>query len=253
MLPRHARILELLTERERLEVQALSEQLHVSQVTIRKDLTQLADRGLIRREHGGAVLASRDDLSGRLAYHHLNKARIAALAAAQVADGETILIESGSCCALLAEQLALTRRDIRILTNSAFIAGFVRRHPGVSVTLLGGAYQPSAQVMVGPLVGRCLEGVHVQKLFIGVDGYMPPVGFQGSDSLRADAVRAMAAHADGVMVLTESEKLTKPGTVPLLALQDVTALFTDDRLDAGWLDRARGTSIAVYLASGEGP
>lgn len=134
------------------------------------------------------------------------KRRIAARAAELVRDGETVMIESGSCCALLADALTGAGRDVTIITNSAFIAGYVRRKPGAKVILLGGVYQNDAQVMVGPLVRQCAENFCVDRLFIGTDGYASRSGFTNSDHLRAQAVRDMAAQAEEVVVLMESSK-----------------------------------------------
>ncbi|MCI8396016.1 MAG: DeoR/GlpR transcriptional regulator, partial [Acutalibacter sp.] len=154
MKERETKILELLAKEKRLEVAALAQVLGVSSVTVRKDLDTLEEKGVLRREHGYALLKSEDDLSSRLAYHYACKGRIAKRAAALVADGETVMIESGSCCALLAEEICTSRRDVTIVTNSAFIAGFVRQKPHAHVVLLGGVYQNDAQVMVGPLVAQ---------------------------------------------------------------------------------------------------
>lgn len=99
MPSRTNRILEILTERTRVEVSALAEELGVSQVTMRKDLTELERRHLIRREHGYAVLRSTDNVEGRLAYHYEEKRAIARRAAELVRDGDTVMVESGSCCA----------------------------------------------------------------------------------------------------------------------------------------------------------
>ncbi|MDL2233659.1 DeoR/GlpR family DNA-binding transcription regulator [Ruminococcaceae bacterium OttesenSCG-928-L11] len=230
MNKRHRRILELLIERERLEVARLAELVEVSQVTVRKDLDQLERQGLIRREHGYAVLGSRDDLNNRLAYHYDVKKAIAAAAAATVRTGETVLIESGSCCALLAEELAAAGRDITIITNSAFIAGYVRRQPGAKIVLLGGDYQVESQVMVGPITRKCAEEFFVEKLFVGADGFAEKTGFTGSDRMRAEAVRDMAKQAERVIVLTESEKFSQQGVVALLAADQIGAVYTDSRI-----------------------
>lgn len=72
-----------------------------------------------------------------------------------MADGSTVMVESGSCCALLARELADTKERVTIVTNSAFIANYVRDSTSVSCTLLGGSYQRDSQVMVGPLVRTC--------------------------------------------------------------------------------------------------
>ena len=138
MKNRTNQILELLTTEKKAEVSFLAEKLGVSQVTIRKDLDALEHQGIILREHGSARLRSMDDINGRIAYHYEAKRKIAQQAAKLVANGDTIMIESGSCCALLAAALAASQRDLTIITNSAFIANYVRSCPAIQVILLGG-------------------------------------------------------------------------------------------------------------------
>lgn len=208
-------ILELLTSEHKLEVSVLAEQVGVSQVTMRKDLDELERRGIIAREHGYAVLRSPDDIQSRIAYHYEEKRKIAGRAAELVENGDTIMIESGSCCALLADVLAECRKDLTIITNSAFIAAYIRGKCSFQVILLGGVYQPEAQVMVGPMVRQCAEEFFVSHFFIGVDGYSDRTGFTNQDHMRAAAVRDMAHQAEKVVVLTESEKFNRRGVVPL--------------------------------------
>ena len=154
------RILELLVKEKKLEVAEISGHLGVSQVTVRKDLDAMEAQGLITREHGFAVLSSTDDIKGRLAWHYEEKRKIACLAADLVKDGDTIMIESGSCCALLAKALTEIRKGVTIITNSAFIADYIRRESDFQIVLLGGIYQQDAQVMVGPMVRQCAENQH---------------------------------------------------------------------------------------------
>lgn len=212
---RESAILELLTSENKVEVSVLAERLGVSQVTIRKDLDELEGRGLILREHGYAALRSADDLQSRIAYHYDEKRRIAERAAELVADGSTIMIENGSCCALLADVLAERRRDLTIITNSAFIASYIRGKCNFQIILLGGVYQPESQVMVGPLVRLCADEFFVSHFFIGVDGYSEQIGFTNQDHMRAAAVRDMARQAEKVVVLTESEKFSRRSVVAL--------------------------------------
>lgn len=222
---RERRILEILLSEKRAEVSALARLLGVSQVTVRKDLDALERRGVILRGHGCALLRSADDMSGRLAYHYEEKLLIARAAARLVSAGETVMIESGSCCALLAEELAA--KSVSVITNSAFIASRVRALPGAKVVLLGGAYQNDSEVTVGPLVAQCAAGLLVDRLFIGADGYSPGAGFTNADHMRAQAVRDMARQAAGVVVLTESEKFSRRGVVPLRLENRVRAVITD--------------------------
>ena len=245
MPSRTNRILEILTERERMEVSALAEELGVSQVTMRKDLTELERRGLVRREHGWAMLRSADNVEGRLAYHYEEKRKIARRAAMLVRDGDTIMVESGSCCALLAAELAAQRRDVTIVTNSAFIAAYVRDAPSVQTVLLGGIYQKDAQTMVGPMVRACVEGFFVDLLFVGTDGYSARTGFTNCDQMRAQAVRDMASHAERVVVLTESEKFGRHGTVPLALGERNVCVITDERLGDAVRDELAAGGVEV--------
>lgn len=227
MKGRETEILEILTEQKRVEVSSLAEKIGVSQVTVRKDLSELESRGIIKREHGYAVLRSVDDISGRIAYHYETKRLIASKAAELVHDGETIMIESGSCCALLAEELVNSKNDVTIITNSAFIAGYIRLRIQAKVILIGGIYQNDSQVMVGPMVKQCAENFCVDKLFVGTDGYTGRIGFTNSDHLRAQAVRDMALQAEQVVILTESNKFNQHGAVPLQLSDRIKIVITD--------------------------
>lgn len=224
---RHTKILELLTEKNKVDVTEFSQNLGVSQVTIRKDLDMLEKKGLIVREHGFATLNGQDDMNNRLAYHYDIKQQLAKSACQMIEDGETIMIESGSCCVLLAQEIASTKKDVTIITNSSFIADYIRQYSQVKLILLGGEYQKEAQVVVGPMTRRCVEAFFVDKFFIGTDGFSKNTGFTGNDYMRSETVRDMARQAAHVIVVTESSKFQQVGLVNLLPTQDVYCVVTD--------------------------
>lgn len=224
-------ILELLSQNNRLEVVAIAQKLNVSSVTIRKDLQSLEERGIVKREHGFACLLSKDDVNGRMAYHYDVKVEIAKKASELIKDGETIMIESGSCCALLAEVLSHTKKDLTIITNSAFIADRIQGKANFQIILLGGIYQNNSRVMVGPMVRQCVENFYVDKFFIGTDSYSPKTGFTNCDQLRAQAVKDMARQVFNVIVLTESEKFLRHGIIPLNLNEQIKTVITDRHID----------------------
>ena len=230
---RHTKILDLLSKHQRSEVTTLSELLGVSQVTIRKDLDFLEERGLVSREHGFACLNNSDDTGKRLAFNYDIKKRIAKEAASLVEEGETVMIESGSCCALLADELASQQKEITIITNSVFIANFIRHASHTKIILLGGCYQPESQVLVGPMTRKCGEIFFSDKFFIGTDGFMPGFGFTGKDHMRSQTVMDLAENARDIYVLTDAEKFSRQGVLGLVRIEDVTGVFTDDRIPAG--------------------
>ncbi len=237
-------ILDILTQRKKIDVAALAMELGVSEVTIRKDLTQLEEQGVLRREHGFALLRNPNDVRGRLAYHHEAKLRIAQRATELVQDGETIMIENGSCCALLAKEVAHARCGVHIITNSIFIADFVcGDEASANVTLLGGNYQKDARVNVGPLTRLCASEFMVDKLFVGADGFVPNVGFTNRDALRAETACNMAAQARNVIVLTESEKFAQQGVSPLRFGKAEITVVTDGGIDCAAQDALSALKI----------
>ena len=230
MNKRQSQILDLLTQNKKLKVTELSDVLNVSQVTIRKDLSALEESGIIVREHGYAKLNESDDINNRLAYHYDIKQKIAEKAVESIEDGETVMIESGSCCALVALEIAKPKKDVTLITNSAFIADYIRKTGNVRIILLGGEYQEESQVMVGPITRKCAEGFFVDKLFVGTDGFTRETGFTGNDYMRSEAVKDMAKQASNVIVVTDSVKFQQKGVVSLLDTKKVSYVYTDSNI-----------------------
>ena len=140
------------------------------------------------------------------------------------------MIESGSCCALVALEIAQTKKDVTLITNSAFIADYIRKIGTVKIILLGGEYQNESQVMVGPITRKCAEAFYVDKLFIGTDGFTKETGFTGNDYMRSETVRDMSKQAKHVIVVTESSKFQNIGLVNLLPTHDVSCVVTDSAI-----------------------
>ena len=226
-MPRSDKIIRLVSEYKKIEVTQLSQLLKVSNVTIRKDLDKLEEKGIINRQHGFALINNTDDINFRLAKNYELKRKIASKAAENILDGDTVMIESGSTCALLAEELAFKRKNITIITNSVFIANYVRKSDSVKVILLGGEYQSNAQINVGPLIKKVVDEFYVDKLFIGIDGFDEQKGFRSNDLARSEAIRTMSNAAKEVIILTDSSKFNHNGTVAAFSFSDIAQVFTD--------------------------
>lgn len=230
MNERHTKLIEIVSRYGKIEVSELAKLLETSQVTVRKDLDYLSKRGILRRERGYALLKSEDDINYRMAFHYEVKQRIAKAAADLVGDGETIIVESGSTCAMFVEQLVSIRTGITVITNSSYIANFIKDKPDVQIILLGGNYQKHTQATVGPMVKECVKKFHANKIFVGVDGFSEEAGFTGVDLIRCDTVRAMADSADQTYILTESTKLGHASAITFLRVKDVYELITDKEI-----------------------
>lgn len=247
-MSREEEILAIVSEKKKIEVNELSALLNVSKVTIRKDLDKLEARGLLHRQHGYALLNNLDDINYRLAQNYDQKRKIALEASKIVNDGEVIMIESGSTCALLAEELAFNRNDITIVTNSCFIASYVRKAESVKVILLGGEYQKESQVNVGPLVKQVINEFYVDKLFVGIDGFDARRGFTGSDITRCDTTRTLATAANQTIVLTDSSKFSQNGLVSEFGFSEISKVFTDKHINREALAFLEKEKISVFTA-----
>ena len=187
------------------------------------------------------------DIGNRMAFCYETKQRIAEKASEIISDGETIMVESGSSCALLVKYLSETKKDITVITNSSYIARFIRETEGgvTKVIVLGGEYQKEAEVMVGPLVKTCAEAFYVDKLFMGTDGYIPGIGFTSGDMLRAEAAKSMADSTRNSIILTDSSKFSEHGVVMQCRLKDINMVFTDDQVPLEAKDAMEQNGIIV--------
>jgi len=231
-------IVKLVSEFERIDVNTLSDRLKVSKVTIRKDLDKLETKGLLR---------SGDDLNVRLSFHYDTKRRIAQEAAKIVQDNETIMIESGSTCALLAEEICRTKKNVKIITNSYFIADYIKQTDSCKIILLGGEFQKDSQVTVGPLLKEMIRFFHVGHAFVGTDGYDENLGFTGKDLMRSEVVQYMSEASDQMIVLTDSSKFTRKGIVKRFGFKQIAQVVTDKAIPKEAVERLKAADIKLTL------
>ncbi|MDD7305842.1 MAG: DeoR/GlpR family DNA-binding transcription regulator [Peptoniphilaceae bacterium] len=226
-MDRKTKIVELVNMNGKVSVKDLADDLDTSEVTIRKELTDLDQKGLIKREHGYAIKLDNNRIDTRIGINYGLKKSIASLAAESISDGETLMIESGSTNALLAEAIGKYKKNVTIITNSTYIANYLNAYKDIKVILLGGFYQRESQVNTGPLTKWCAEKFVVDKIFVGVDGYDEKFGFSVIDLERAQTVRDMAKSAKRICVITDSSKFREKSTVNLFSFDEVAYVYTD--------------------------
>lgn len=230
-MDRKTKIIEIINKNGMASVKDLAEALDTSQVTIRKELTELDEKGLIKREHGYAIKLDNNRIDTRIGLNYGLKKSIAKLAAESISDGETLMIESGSTNALLAEAIGKSKKNVIIITNSTYIANYIKSYKETQVILLGGFYQRESQVNTGPLTKWSASQFVVDKIFVGVDGYDASDGFSVIDLDRAQSVRDMAESAKNICVITDSSKFREKSTVKLFDLGDVDYVYTDANIE----------------------
>ena len=239
---RRQAVVDLVRSRGAARLAELAEELGVSEMTTRRDVAELAARGLVDRVHGGAMApraASTDEpgFTAKSALHVEAKTAIAREAARLVAPGTSVAVSAGTTTHLAAGML----RDVpglTVVTNSLPVADLLSTGaagaPGRGaaereVLLVGGRRTPS-RALVGPLAVRALEGVNVDVLLLGAHGLDPQRGLTTPTLEEAETDRALARAARRVVVLADSSKWRVVGLATALPLEEVDVLVTDDAL-----------------------
>jgi DeoR family transcriptional regulator of aga operon len=215
----------------------LSEQFGVSSVTIRADINSLCAKDLLMRSHGGAFRRSDVVLDAPLevkaSLHHEEKVRIAQAAAGLVKEGEIILFDSGTTTLEVSRAIAARNLPgLTAITNALDIASELAGHPQISVIMIGGLLRHISRSFVGPQAERMLAGLHVDQLFLGVDGLEPNVGPSTPDVLEAESNAAMIRIARDVTVVTDASKIGRRSLCTIAPITAIHRIITDRSIRA---------------------
>jgi DeoR/GlpR family transcriptional regulator of sugar metabolism len=225
---RRHRILERLQVQGRVLASDLVAEFDVSPDTVRRDLRELDEAGMLRRVHGGALprRGDTDPLPVRARRAPEAKASIARRAAEIVRDGQVVLLDGGTTTLEVARALP-ERLRATVVTNSLPIALELADHPGVEVVVVGGSLHAQAGVTVGAAAVAALGAVRADVLFLGVCGLHPEIGVSVEDAEEREGKRAMIAGAAEVVGLADHDKLGTALPFVVAPLTELTTLVTD--------------------------
>jgi len=228
-------ILTSLQETGAAVVEELAEQLKVSVVTIRRDLDQLEQQGLLRRTHGGAVSIEpffyepfKKDRSflAQVERQANEKRRIGRAAAAIITPSETIAITPGTTTAEIIRGLPLNC-NITVVTNTANIAMELSMRKDVNVFVTGGHLHGEWFSLVGPTAVRSLENMLIHTMFLGADGVDPKWGVSCFSSDEAELNAAMVRLARRHIAVVDHTKLSVVANYRICEVGILTTLVTD--------------------------
>jgi len=252
---RRARIADVVTEQEEVEVSALAERFGVSETSIRRDLAVLEGRGRLKRIHGAAIslhpAARTTVVSVKLQEHVEEKRRIAAAAANLIQYGAVVLFDSGTTVAQVAASLPANLRSgnaITAVTHSLLVIREVANWEGLHLLCLGGLFLPDYQAFVGPQTVLSLKGFTADIAFLGCDGLSVEAGITTPHVLIAEVGATMAGRARRVVALADSSKLGRSGFTTIVPLSQVDLLITDVGAPADLVATIRSAGVEVILA-----
>lgn len=249
-IERQREIEALLMAEKKVLVEDLSRRFNVSEVTIRKDLTDLESRGVLLRTHGGAVLAEKPEMVVPMHKRSLDKIAeknvIAVEAARRIKDGQSILLDTGSTTLALARELR--GRNLNIVTNSVLIAVELAGDEQSNVIVLGGTLRRSSLALMGSLSLEQLKNLHVDIAFMGASGFDPKTGFSCQNLIEAETKRAMCQIAHEVVMMTDSTKFDQTAFAPFCNLKQVDCVITDTPPTKPALEAFHKANVEVVVA-----
>lgn len=239
----------------------LVRELEVSDMTIRRDLEVLAERGLVEKVHGGAAAVGprtteEPGFTAKSTQQAVEKDAIARHAATLVSPSSAIALSAGTTTWKLAQQLVYVP-DITVITNSIPVAEVLCPTAAAlhrTVILTGGVRTPS-DALVGPFAVSAIRSLNIDRLFLGVHGMSIERGFTTPNFLEAETDQAFVEAARSIVVLADHTKWDTVGLSTICDISGADVLITDDAIEPETRERVEaevGELIVVDVAAADG-
>jgi len=243
-------IADMIRERGSIRSRDLVQTLGVTDETIRRDLARLAEQGILRRAHGGAVAlrpSDETDTSFRLREHAAEKVAIGRRAAELVSDGSSIILDSGTTTLALARALH-GKHDLVVVTTAVTNAIELVGNPGTTVIMTGGVIRPRTFGASGQLAAATLRGLHVDQTFLAIHSVSVKGGLTYPLLEEVDAKRAMIEAGSEVILLADHSKFGRQALVRVAPITAVQRIITTPGIDPAEAAAIRDLGIDLIIA-----
>lgn len=248
---RQAQIMEVLLKEESIAVTDLAELLDVSQVTIRKDLTELEQANKLYRSHGKAIIINpftfNRSVNEKEKIAVEQKEAIGREAAKLIDKDDSIIIASGTTIHALARNIKPKHR-LTVVSASLPASDILSQDENNDIIQLGGMVRHSSLSVVGQYSKQILENCSFSKLFIGVDGIDFDFGFTTTDMREAELNQQMMRAAQKVIVLADSTKFGRRGFAKIGNIDDIDLIITDAGVSANVINQINDHGIDYIIA-----
>ncbi|PUA38001.1 DeoR family transcriptional regulator [Paenibacillus elgii] len=249
---RKQKILELLKEYNRVDIQGLNRILQASESTIRRDLRELEQKNLLKRTHGGAVALQNVNFEPTFLEKEISnsgaKKMIAEKAAQFIQEGDVVLLDSGTTVHYLAKELKRFTK-LTVVTNAIPVAQELQHHGGVELIFLGGTLRQGVLSIVGPFAEMMLGMLCVDKAFVATNAIHPQEGLSTPNVEEASIKRKMIASAKKTILLADASKIGEQYLVKFADVSDIDAFITDDRASAQMLADFMNQGVVIHTVS----
>ena len=248
---RQKQILSLLDRQGRLSVAEIVQQFAISEATARRDLETLASQGKAQRVHGGVISVEQAPpelpILDREREQADEKARIGRVAAALVADKETVFLGSGTTVLEVARNLR-DRKQMTVITNSLPVLNTLAGLKEITVISLGGMLRDSELSFIGHITEQALAEVRVDKVIVGTRGLSLEHGLTNDYLQETLTDRAILKIGREVIIVADYSKVNRVATALLAPLNAMNTLVTDTNADRKFLQAIKKQGIQVVTA-----
>ncbi|WP_164462150.1 DeoR/GlpR family DNA-binding transcription regulator [Bacillus sp. FJAT-42376] len=248
-IERHEKIIQSLEREKMVKVTELSQELEVTEKTIRQDLILLENKGLLKRIYGGAILK---ETAGMLPVEKrqasfLHEKQLAAKAAAALVEDEDILFLDGGSTILELAKLLLAF-NLTVVTNDIKVAHVLLGGERIQLIMPGGGRIPSSAGLYGPIAKEALQKIRVKKLFLGTTGADIHTGLTVFSLFQAEYKKDLIALADHVILVTDHTKFGQTALIQYADFHDIDEVATNSGLSEQWKNTFEGFGISVHTA-----
>lgn len=247
MTTRQQTIAEHLRDRDGASVAELASLFGLTEASIRLDLAQMEQAGVVRRYRGGARLLPLSPFDIRLGRQREAKLAIARQALTHVQRGETLYLDSGSTVLCLAWQLTCVE-DLTVITNSIPVFTYLGREPDKKVIVVGGEFSSEDQCCYGQVTERQLSSIYVSKVFMGADAIDVESGLVFSHPRHLDYIERIIRNARQTFLLADSTKFNRIQGMKIGDLSGISKIVTDSGLSPGLRDSIERRGVALEIA-----
>lgn len=248
---RQQEILRLTRTGGRVDVADLATAFAVTTETIRRDLSDLQRRRLVRRVHGGAIPWDSGRFEPLIEQRDIQrvdeKQRIACLAVAELPSTGAVILDSGSTTARVAERIP-SDCSLTVVTNSVIHAQLLHEHRDTNVVVLGGALDKNTMAMVDAQTIAQVRELTVDTLVFGTDGISAEGGLTTPYRSQAELKRAMLAAARRVVLVADHSKVDDDQLIRFASCAEIDLFVTDADVDDEAVARLESAGVAVVRA-----
>ncbi len=247
---RQAEIVEIARTEGRVVVETLAERFNVTLQTIRRDLTDLADAGLLDRVHGGAVMRTGVSNIGYEERRRMNegaKAAIARACALAIPDNCSMILNLGTTTEAVAREL-LHHRNITVVTNNMNVANILVANDSCEIMVAGGGLRRSDGGLVGELTTQFIEQFKVDYAIIGCSAMDRDGDLLDFDMAEVRVSKAIIRQSRTRFLVTDASKMDRPAPVRLASLSELDAVFTDKPLPDALVRACKAWNTRLHVA-----